>query len=39
MAHKQWTRLGRITNSMLLTNVFQLYYVVSKGTFFEEQVK
>lgn len=28
MAHKQYTRLGYITNSMLLTNAFQLYYVV-----------
>jgi len=27
MAHKQWTSLGRVTNSMVLVNVFQLYYV------------
>jgi Ergosterol biosynthesis ERG4/ERG24 family len=28
MAHKQWQRLGRITNSMLLVNVFQFIYVL-----------
>eukprot|EP00199_Chlamydomonas_sp_CCMP681_P000824 CAMPEP_0119109460 /NCGR_PEP_ID=MMETSP1180-20130426/17922_1 /TAXON_ID=3052 ORGANISM="Chlamydomonas cf sp, Strain CCMP681" /NCGR_SAMPLE_ID=MMETSP1180 /ASSEMBLY_ACC=CAM_ASM_000741 /LENGTH=456 /DNA_ID=CAMNT_0007095217 /DNA_START=166 /DNA_END=1536 /DNA_ORIENTATION=+ len=27
LAHKQWTTLGRVTNSMVLVNAFQLYYV------------
>ncbi|MEW5315267.1 MAG: hypothetical protein WDW38_006709 [Sanguina aurantia] len=28
MAHKQFTQLGYVTNAMLLTNSFQLYYVI-----------
>ncbi|GAX81135.1 hypothetical protein CEUSTIGMA_g8569.t1 [Chlamydomonas eustigma] len=28
MAHKQYTQLGYVTNAMILTNIFQLYYVV-----------
>ncbi|KAG2435046.1 hypothetical protein HYH02_012043 [Chlamydomonas schloesseri] len=28
MAHKQWVATGSVTTSMLLVNVFQLYYVV-----------
>lgn len=28
MAHKQWAATGSLTTSMLLVNVFQLYYVV-----------
>mmetsp|Transcript_2250 Transcript_2250/g.5764 ORF Transcript_2250/g.5764 Transcript_2250/m.5764 type:complete len:460 (-) Transcript_2250:927-2306(-) len=28
MAHKQYMDIGRVTNSMVLVNVFQLYYVV-----------
>jgi hypothetical protein len=27
MAHRQYVLMGRITNSMVLTNLFQLYYV------------
>lgn len=29
MAHKQRQRFGYVSNSMILTNAFQLYYVVS----------
>ena len=28
MAHKQYTQLGYVTNSVALVNVFQLYYVI-----------
>jgi hypothetical protein len=28
MAYKQYTRLGYVTNSMLLVNAFELYYIV-----------
>jgi hypothetical protein len=38
MAHKQWTRFGRVTNSMLLVNAFELLYVAD-GLWNEARVR
>lgn len=37
MAHNQWTQLGRVTNSMVMVNVFQLVYVMD-SLWFEKSI-